>query len=253
MLPEQLIYLKRISQILAEYYLQDFIGFNMANVEHSVLTGSDLHEPKAIAAAAANRVYVSDGAGSGSWTTVPAAAITAAGVLVFQSQLFHIRDERSSGTDGDNMTVSTWNTRTLNTEKTDELSITLGGSTIPLLAGTYYIEVDAVTYFTGTSVAGVLDAVTSKLRLRNITDSTTLVVGLSTKFQENDDGGGNNQFCEWMLYPRLSGRFTLAGAKSVEIQNWVTNALSSPTTKGGKAISSGENEVYTDLRLWKLS
>jgi len=89
----------------------------MANVEHSVLTGSDLHESKGVAAAANNRVYVTNGAGSGSFQQVPAAAIAAAGVLVFQSQFYHIRDERSSGTDGDTLTVSTWNTRTFRQKK----------------------------------------------------------------------------------------------------------------------------------------
>lgn len=39
----------------------------MADVEHSALTGSDLHEPKGAASATANHVYVADGAGSGSF------------------------------------------------------------------------------------------------------------------------------------------------------------------------------------------
>lgn len=41
----------------------------MANVSHSTLTDPYLHEPKGAGAAAAGSVYVSDGAGSGSWTT----------------------------------------------------------------------------------------------------------------------------------------------------------------------------------------
>lgn len=42
----------------------------MANVQHSTLTGADLHEPKGVAAASAGKVYVSNGAGSGAWTTL---------------------------------------------------------------------------------------------------------------------------------------------------------------------------------------
>ena len=38
---------------------------------HSALTGADLHEPKGIAAAAADKVYVSDGAGTGVWRNTP--------------------------------------------------------------------------------------------------------------------------------------------------------------------------------------
>lgn len=43
----------------------------MATIEHSSLTTGELHEPKGAASASANQVYVSDGAGSGSWTYFP--------------------------------------------------------------------------------------------------------------------------------------------------------------------------------------
>jgi hypothetical protein len=43
----------------------------MANVTHSSLTGSKLHEPKGVASAAVGKVYISDGAGSGDWTYLP--------------------------------------------------------------------------------------------------------------------------------------------------------------------------------------
>ena len=39
----------------------------MANVQHSALTTTDLHEPKGASTASANQVYVSDGVGSGAW------------------------------------------------------------------------------------------------------------------------------------------------------------------------------------------
>lgn len=42
----------------------------MATKAHKLLTGTDLHEPKGVAAAPAGQVYVSDGAGSGVWTTI---------------------------------------------------------------------------------------------------------------------------------------------------------------------------------------
>jgi len=38
---------------------------------HSALTGTDLHEPKGVAAAAAGKTYLSDGLGSGSWAVPP--------------------------------------------------------------------------------------------------------------------------------------------------------------------------------------
>lgn len=43
--------------------------------EHNTLTGSQLHEPKGAATATAGQVYVADGAGSGTWTTLNSAAV----------------------------------------------------------------------------------------------------------------------------------------------------------------------------------
>ena len=42
----------------------------MANVEHSVLTGSALHEPKGAAAASSGQTYVANGSGSGTWQPI---------------------------------------------------------------------------------------------------------------------------------------------------------------------------------------
>lgn len=39
----------------------------MANTQHSTLTDPELHEPKGVAAASANEVYVANGSASGSW------------------------------------------------------------------------------------------------------------------------------------------------------------------------------------------
>jgi len=48
----------------------------LANVAHSTLTAAHLHEPKGIAAAIAGQVYIADGAGSGTWTTVSGLSFT---------------------------------------------------------------------------------------------------------------------------------------------------------------------------------
>lgn len=39
----------------------------MANVQHSALTDPELHEPKGVATASSEEVYLADGVGSGSW------------------------------------------------------------------------------------------------------------------------------------------------------------------------------------------
>jgi len=42
----------------------------MATVTHASLTGANLHEPKGVASASANTVYVANGGGSGSWQKI---------------------------------------------------------------------------------------------------------------------------------------------------------------------------------------
>ncbi len=42
----------------------------MADIEHSTITDPKIHEPKGIAAATADQIYVADGAGSGDWTDI---------------------------------------------------------------------------------------------------------------------------------------------------------------------------------------
>lgn len=44
----------------------------MADVQHKNISDPNLHEPKGVAAASADQVYVSDGAGSGTWTSLSA-------------------------------------------------------------------------------------------------------------------------------------------------------------------------------------
>jgi hypothetical protein len=41
-------------------------------IQHKNISEADLHEPKGVSLATANKVYVSDGEGSGSWQTLPA-------------------------------------------------------------------------------------------------------------------------------------------------------------------------------------
>jgi hypothetical protein len=219
----------------------------MVDIAHKNLTGGDLHEPKGITAAPANSAYVADGAGSGVWT--PTASFPGA----FGAKLFHIRDERPSGTDGDTLTVSTWNARAINTEKADDLGLTASGNQLSLPAGTYWIEVEAITQFTGNATNGGVNHGMSKLRLRNVTDASTLVVGLGVRFQHNDDSGGNFAQTDYSLLTSLKQRFVLPATKLVQVQNWVTNGLNTPSTRSGKAISSGEVEVYLDLKLWRTA
>jgi hypothetical protein len=189
--------------------------------------------------------------------TLPAGSVESADLeakaRAFGTQRYHIIEAQASGVDGAALvSIGAWNTAPLNAEQIDDLTITPSGNQLPLAAGTYYVEAEGTAFYTGTMDRGTTENAALKLRLRNITDGATLVVGLSIRFSILDDGGGNNQAAAFALYASMRGWFTIAGTKTVELQKWVNNSFSSPAITGGKAVSSGESEVYSDLRLWKI-
>lgn len=225
----------------------------MANVAHSSLTGSDLHEPKGVAAAAANKVYVTNGGGSGAFTLIS----TFAGAL--GNALWWGQELQTNGTNGAALTSGSWNTRAINTEVVDDLTLTLSSNQLSLVAGTYVTYASAGVHFTGSTTHGSQSQhVMTKLRVRNISDGTTVVDGPSARqLPVTDDGGGNDASAEVTLYTTLMGRFVLAGTKTIELQNYVSNAMASnvlsKTTVAGKAVSSGENEIYADWFIVKVA
>lgn len=54
----------------------------MANIQHKDITEANLHEPKGVSTASANKTYVSDGAGSGAWKKLPVAGIDSGSAVV---------------------------------------------------------------------------------------------------------------------------------------------------------------------------
>lgn len=202
----------------------------MANVEHSALTGSDLHEPKGVAAAAANKVYVSDGAASGSWTTVTNSTLSAE-AKAFQAGLLHVRDQRAANTAGDSITSGAWRTRTLQTVVTNEItSASLASNQITLPAGTYFIDAEIVSGWATHATV---------VKLRNVTDGADTIIG--TVNRSNATGG----YAQTTL--SVKGRFTIAGSKAFEIQQQVgvsTNA---------QQANMGVVEVYADVLIWKVA
>ena len=218
----------------------------MANVEHSALTGSDLHEPKGVAAAAANRVYVSNGSASGSWTTV-SNDVLASTAKPFQGQLLHLRASYSNTTNGESLTQSAWNTRVINTAVTNEIaSASLTSNQISLPAGTYFIDCHATHEITDGNGALNMGGL---LRLRNITAGTTTLVGMRSSAGA---GTTTTDLQQHQVIPFLRGRFTLGGTTTLEIQDYPISTSAS-THRAGAATSSGESEVYLDACIWKIA
>lgn len=205
----------------------------MTTVEHSTLTGSSLHEPKGVAAAAANKVYVSNGSGSGTWEQLPAAAL-ASSANSFGAQLLHVREEQSSGTtsaNGSSVAGTTEVVLTLNTIKTNEISgASLSSNQITLPAGTYYAEGMWAMGGSGGSPVG-------RCALNNVTDSTQLLRG--PQFQDGS----------YVVPCPIKGRFTLSGTKTITFSWYGTGGVN--TT--GHVSKSGENEVYAELLIWKVA
>ena len=144
-----------------------------------------------------------------------------------------IIDEKSAGTGGGTFTAGAWQTRDLNTVKTDTGShASLSNNQITLAAGTYEVEISCPAC-----------AVNShKARLYNITDSTTALVG-TTEFAYS--GMYTFQTRSFIL-----GVLTIDEPKVFEVQH---RCSSTRKTDGfGKAANYDEVEVYTVAQFYKV-
>lgn len=141
----------------------------------------------------------------------------------------------ASGSGGGNTVAAAWTDLTFNTEDVDADGIgTLASNRVTLGAGTYRARARASFYAVSADAR-------AKLRLRNITDGTTTLVGgqVGATFDTNASGEA-----------QLEGEFTIAATKVFALQYWTTNV----NTGGlGLAITSGEPEVYRAIEYWKIS
>lgn len=200
--------------------------------EHSQLTGASLHEPKGADSAVANRVYITDGIGSGEWAQVTNDVLDST-AKAFQGQLLHIQDVRAAGTSYGTIASGDWRTRTLNTVVTNEISsASLSANRITLPSGTYYVKAQAS--------AG--DCGAHMLRLYNVTDAAAELYG-TTAYSET------GQNVTIMTPSFLNGRFTIASTKVFELQHRVRS-----TANGGFGINlSGVSERYAEVLIWKIA
>lgn len=206
----------------------------MANVAHSGLTGSNLHENKGVSSATDNTVATAV-SGATVWAKLTASNLTGTGNS-FGAQLLHVRDQRVANTAGGSLTASGWRTHTLQTSVTNEItSASLASNQISLPSGTYYAS-GWLRRSTGDT--------TYVIRLYNVTDSSTLVDGGA--FKQNRGGTADDST---IINPTLiEGRFTLSGTKLVEFQVYPA------TTTTPAAINLGSApEIYADLRIWKTA
>ncbi len=147
-----------------------------------------------------------------------------------------IQDQKSDGTNGGSASFGAWTARDLNTKVTDTGGhASLSSNQVTLGGGTYEIEVWSAFYLTGGT----------RLRWRNVTDSTTEVSGMSA-----DVGGANTNSGQFWV--PLQGRFSIATQKSFELQYFANSATSTNGLGSDDAQSNGV-EIYTDVILRKVA
>lgn len=137
----------------------------------------------------------------------------------------------SSGLAGGTATSGSWITRPLNTIEYNTIGATLLSNQITLAAGTYSIEI----WSTGYKVNN------HRARFRNITDSSTTVLGSSSSSNTTD---GDNTLSIG------KGIVTIASTKTFELQYRVASTQSSNGL--GIATSFGDDEIYADVWIEKL-
>ena len=147
-------------------------------------------------------------------------------------RIAYLSDVKASGTSGGSSSAATNQTRTLNTLVDSTGVVTsLASNQFMLSAGTYQIEASAPSY----------QADSHRTRIRNITDSTTSLLG-TTEY-----GSGATVV---QTVSRLSGEITITSTKTFELQHY-TQSTKASTGLGAQA-SSGENEVYAIVKIVKI-
>ena len=147
-----------------------------------------------------------------------------------QMRVAYLSDVKATTVNGGASIAATWTTRELNTIVDNTGIVTsLASNQFVLPAGTYNIEASAPFFST----------TTSKLRLRNITDSTTYDVSDSLY-------ANTTTSCS----PIIRTEITLTSAKTLALQYYVGAAVA--TNGLGTAVGGGENEKYSTVKITKI-
>jgi hypothetical protein len=152
----------------------------------------------------------------------------------FAKELLHVRDEKVSGSAGGTFTSGSFQTRTLNTVMTNEITgASLASNQITLPSGTFYIEANAPAFYVQYH----------KLKFRNTTDSSDTLIGDNNYLA--DSGGGA------VTHASLKGRFTISSSKTFELQH--RGNITKTSDGFGTTNSFSVVEVFADVRIWKIA
>jgi hypothetical protein len=154
--------------------------------------------------------------------------------LTVKHQLLHVRDEKSSGTAGGTFTSGSFQTRVLNTVKTNEITgASLSSNQITLPAGTYDCEASAPA----------IRVDQHKAILYDVTNSADVLIGTSEYSANAATYASNRSF--------VIGRFTLTAETVLELRHRCT------TTNASFGLGPGSTyavvEVYSEVRIWRVA
>lgn len=156
-----------------------------------------------------------------------------AALPILAPRIATLSDVKSSGVAGGGATAGT-QTRTLNTLVDPTGIVTsLASNQITLSAGTYYIRASAPAGFVNSH----------KIRFRNITDSSTALIGSSEYVSPVNTGFFTTR-------STLSGEITITSSKVFELQHYVSTTRASDGL--GTISSNGESEVYSIVEIQRI-
>jgi len=162
-------------------------------------------------------------------------AITALKLSNAIGQIAIFEDQKASGTDGGTFTAGAWQTRTLNTTVTNEITgASLASNQPELPAGTYEYIV--------TACANDVDK--HRIKLYNITAAADIPNSLSINADTT-----NASFISTNAFS--AGTFTIAVTSKIEVRHRC--AITQATYGFGTACSFGDPETFTRLQLKKIA
>lgn len=152
-------------------------------------------------------------------------------------RLMVVQDQKAAGTNGGTAIANTWTARALNAVQTNSITgASLASNTITLPAGTYHVQASAPFFHLERA----------KIRFRNVTDNITAVVGSCAYSNIDQDSDVSTSI--------IDGVFTITSNKNFQVQYFVTtNGENNTGALGIATTGSGEIEVYTNCRIWKIA
>ncbi len=153
-------------------------------------------------------------------------------LIVDDFDLLHVRDEKTANTEGGASSAATFNIRTINTVKTNEISgASLTSNVITLPAGTYEVNVTSCAW----------DVTKNRLGFWDKDNSLFVVIG-QNQYSRGTVNHGNLA----LLY----GQFIIPVETDFELHHYTQSAVS--TNGLGRKMNDGSVEVYVDIFIRKL-